>query len=177
MGALAGLVNTTVDAATGTAHHTTLEDFLNKFNSSAGKYVETIDPLTTFDVVFKFFPNDSTSNKKNLAGILKDVGLGMLENLADNAIGGLYSSISNGNSSANFDSLRAKCNRDCSFINYLYKANLLDGDMLNNTLELSLGEYIQEVTIPHLTIPENSRTTTLIGEFPVNGMYVKPDNN
>ena len=35
---------------------TDLQTFLNKFTSSAGRYVETIDPLGTFEVQFKFYP-------------------------------------------------------------------------------------------------------------------------
>ena len=49
--------NKLVDAAIGKDHSgTTLEDFLSKFNSPEGKFVDTIDPKTTFDVYVKFYP-------------------------------------------------------------------------------------------------------------------------
>ena len=36
---------------------------------------------------------------------------------------------------------------------------------------------MQEVTIPHITLNDNGKMTTLLGELPANGTYVKPDNH
>jgi hypothetical protein len=49
---LGDLVNNIVGKETGT----NLDQFLNKFGSSAGKYVDTINPLATFDIQMKFYP-------------------------------------------------------------------------------------------------------------------------
>ena len=52
--------NKLVDAAMDKDYSgTTLEDFLSKFNSPEGKFVDTIDPKTTFDVYVKFYPTFS----------------------------------------------------------------------------------------------------------------------
>ena len=68
MGFLSDVVDNAVNAAKNNGNDTTktnLQTFLNKFSSSAGRYVDTIDPLATFDVQFKFFPTLSLSELKN----------------------------------------------------------------------------------------------------------------
>lgn len=44
-------------------------------------------------------------------------------------------------------------------------------------LILNLGYYVQSMTLPQMTMPEAGKVPTLFGEFPVNNLYVKPDNN
>ena len=56
---LGAVIGNAVGALTGTKSGTTLDDFLMKFSSSAGVYVNTIDPLHTFDVTFTFFPSSN----------------------------------------------------------------------------------------------------------------------
>lgn len=41
-----------------------LKGFISKFNSTDGKYVETIDPLNTFDVTVEFFPRLNEPSEK-----------------------------------------------------------------------------------------------------------------
>ena len=47
---LGEVINSAVDAVTGGSSGTTLEDFLTKFTPASGTYVNTIDPLNTFEV-------------------------------------------------------------------------------------------------------------------------------
>ena len=68
MGALGNMVSNAADAAMGTSRGTTLESFLSKFSSAEGVMVNTIDPLHTFDVEFKFYP----STTENVPGVAKD---------------------------------------------------------------------------------------------------------
>lgn len=59
MGLLSDIAGNAVKAYNSDDNVTTktdLQTFLNKFSSSAGRYVETIDPLGTFEVQFKFYP-------------------------------------------------------------------------------------------------------------------------
>lgn len=45
-------------------------------------------------------------------------------------------------------------------------------------LELQLGLYCQEVTIPNIEMPQAQQSiVNQFGEFPVNGTIVKPDSN
>ena len=64
--------NKLVDAAMGKDHSgTTLQDFLAKFNSPEGKFVDSIDPKSTFDVYIKFYPTlePTEEEKKNYNSI------------------------------------------------------------------------------------------------------------
>ena len=56
MGVLGNVVGDAVNAYTGNSSGTNLESFLSKFSNAKGRYVDTIDPLGTFDVKFKFYP-------------------------------------------------------------------------------------------------------------------------
>lgn len=42
---------------------------------------------------------------------------------------------------------------------------------------LQLGSYVQSMAVPQMVMPEAGKVPTLFGEFPVNNLYVKPDNN
>ena len=73
-GALGSIINSVVDAAFDTNSGTKLTDFLQKFGSSEGKFVNTIDPLATFETSFKFYPCPSAELAAKSSGILSRVG-------------------------------------------------------------------------------------------------------
>jgi hypothetical protein len=73
-----------------------------------------------------------------------------------------------------------------TFMEWLAGANLLvgaedwvgeDAGQAVRPLELQLGLYCQEITIPNLKMVDGGKVTTVVGEFPVNGSYILPDNN
>ena len=115
---------------------TDLQTFLSKFSSSAGRYVETIDPLGTFDVQFKFYPTLSLDElnkqgkpsafKKSMASLGNSLGSSIM-NAADNLTGGIVSSIMQGDDEESILKMREKF-KDAhkhTFMEYLAKANLL----------------------------------------------------
>ena len=70
-----GIVDNLTNAYSGkSSGETTLKDFLNKFGSTKGRYVDTLDPLTTFDVKFKFFPSIEAEKPKKKATKQKGSG-------------------------------------------------------------------------------------------------------
>ena len=71
MGSLGNIIGDAVGAALGTSSGTTLEDFLQHFGSSQGKWINDIDPLNTFDVTIKFYPTlpPKTEKKSTLSKI------------------------------------------------------------------------------------------------------------
>ena len=80
MGAIGGIIDSAVEATTGSSHGTTLQDFLSHFSSSEGIWAKTIDPFTTFDVSIKFFPSFywpivADSGKKTLEKTLEKLAL------------------------------------------------------------------------------------------------------
>lgn len=111
--------------------NSTLYDFLRK-TSDTDVAADVIDPLTTFDVEFAFYPT-------------KADGGTFLANLAEQVF-------------------------KSGFSNYKFASN-------SSQLILNLGFYIQSMTLPQMTMPEAGKVPTLFGEFPVNNLYVKPDNN
>ena len=75
-----------------------------------------------------------------------------------------------------------------SFMHYLAKANLLtsksvewfsSSNKLDIPLELQLGYYVQSIKMPSIKINDGGKTKLLpsLGEFPVTGLFVQPDNN
>lgn len=64
MGALASMVGNLVNTATESYSGTTLDDFLAKFSDGGGKYVNTLDPLGTFDVTVEFHPSIQAADLK-----------------------------------------------------------------------------------------------------------------
>lgn len=60
----------------------------------------------------------------------------------------------------------------------LRSANADDKNMVTKEkLILDLSFYIQSMSIPQMQMPEAGKVPTLFGDFPVNNLYVKPDNN
>lgn len=189
MGVGSNFVNSMIDVASDTNSGTNLQQFLNKFGSSAGKFVEQLNPLTTFDVNIKFYPtlqaenNTSMSTKDKIKGLLKSTANSIVTNLGNNLTGGLLTSLLNETTveteRKNFDKAG-----EHTFLEYLAKANLLVGgeNWFNSQqtvcpLEIQLGFYAQSITVPKLKIPDGNKIQTAIGEFSTNGNYVIPDNN
>ena len=103
MGAIGGIIDSAVEATTGSSHGTTLQDFLSHFSSSEGIWAKTIDPFTTFDVSIKFFPSfywpivaDSGKDAlEKLGDSLVSSAKGAVKSLANNVTGGLLGSFMN----------------------------------------------------------------------------------
>ena len=194
MGALGNIINGAVDSALGKSSGTNLQDFLSHFSSSEGIWIKQIDPLATFDVSIKFrpYPGMDDAATKSEKDWLKDLGnnllnsaKGAVKNLANNATGGLLGSIMNDvDVMKKHDEFSEK--KESTFLEYLAAANLLVGkdDWIGENagqavspLELQLGLYCQEITIPQILIPQGQAAVTVVGEFPINGTFVKTDNN
>ena len=193
MGALGNIINGAVDSALGKSSGTNLQDFLSHFSSSEGIWIKQIDPLATFDVSIKFrpYPGMDDAATKSEKDWLKDLGnnllnsaKGAVKNLANNATGGLLGSIMNDvDVMKKHDEFGEK--KESTFLEYLAAANLLVGkdDWIGENagqavspLELQLGFYCQEITVPGMEVPMGQMSQTVIGEFPINGTFVKTDS-
>lgn len=188
MGAIASLIGDAVTAATNTSSGSTLEDFLGKYSAPGQKYVNTLDPLGTFDVSFKFFPADKPKggsaswSDKMLDSIGKSV-TSAARNALDSATGGLFSTIAtemDKDVSEQHDSFD-KAGKN-TFMEYLTEANQLtgsenwfSGSSPSSPLELQLGLYVQSITVPNLRAGGDGKASSLLGEFPVNGGFIQPD--
>lgn len=191
MGAIGNLINDVGDAAFGRSSGTTLQTFLSKFSSTDAKHVNVINPLATFDAKIKFYPcidptkNNSSNILDKIGSALKDAGTNMLNNLVNNALGGLVGSWLNDDEDRvmnKHDSFQM--GQEKSFLNMLAEANMLVGgstvlgeSAIPEPLEIQLGYYVQNATIPRIKMNDGGKSTTLVGEFPINGEYVTPDNN
>ena len=191
MSALGDVINNAVGAATGTSGGTTLQNFLSRFGSAEGKWINQLDPLNTFDLTFEFQP--APKPKKNNASTLEKIG-GSLVGSAQSAVkeglnsitGGLLGSFMNSKVDLMKQKKSFKQFGKETFMEWLASANLLVGaeDWIGEKagqairpLELQLGLYCQEITIPNLKTVDGGKITSLLGEFPVNGNYIMPDNN
>lgn len=189
MGVGSNFVNSFIDTVSDTNSGTNLQQFLNKFGSSAGKYTEQLNPLATFDVNIKFYPTISSksiqniSTKDKIKGLLGSTVTSMATNLGNNLTGGLLTSLLN---KTTVESERKDFDKagEHTFLEYLAKANLLVGgenwfksEQSVCPLELQLGFYIQSIVVPKLKIPDGAKIQTSLGEFSTNGNYVIPDNN
>ena len=163
MGALGDMASKAVDAVTGKKRGTTLNEFLAKFSSAEGTYVNTIDPVHTFDVEFKFYPNsletvpgllvevaktcNSSENKeedKKESSLLEKLGSSILEsaksaanNIANNLTGGLLGSIMNSKKQISTEKENFTTAGKTTFLEYLAEANLLTSK--DNYLSQALG--------------------------------------
>lgn len=165
---------------------TSLQQFLSKFSSTEGKHVNLINPLATFDAKIKFYPDiDVTKNDSN--GIMGKIGSALKKSandLVNNATGGLAASILNRKHSTMTIHNEWEWRRKKSFINMLAEANLIVGgnsifgpEDIPMPLEISLGYYVQSAVIPRIGMVDGGKMTSILGEFPANGLYIKPDNN
>ena len=189
MGLFDSLITDTIDTYTGTSSGTNLQNFLQKFSSSGKSYVDTIDPLGTFDITIKFFPTltadelakQEAENKKNkpkdkVKNLLKGAIKGMGTSLLDNVTGGLYSANQNKkhsimNDHNDFGKIKkddqTAYNHDHTFLEYLAKSNLISNGEKYQTekkspaapLELQLGLYVQSVQLPNLKIAGENKTS------------------
>ena len=178
--------NKLVDAAIGKEHSgTTLQDFLAKFNSPEGKFVDSIDPKSTFDVYVKFYPTLESEKQSTGAAVINALGTaatGALKTAGNAITGGLLGSFMNSGSVKDAHD-KFKYTGQHTFMEYLLEANLVVGgeNWFSNQsqlpLELTLGPYVQEVTLPNINVKSEQKSITSIGEFPVNGTYVQPETN
>ena len=194
MGILGDVVSNGIDAFNDSASGTTLQQFLDKFSSPKGRYVDTIDPLGTFDVKFKFYPtltpdeldqlNEVTTQPDKWGRVgqsLTNSAVNAGKNFRDNTFGGLYSSRAEGGKGS---VMKAHKDYDMkgkhSFLEYLAPANLLQGgeqwqdpDQANCPLELNLGLYIQSITGLNMQMYGEEKINTPLGDFPVQGSYIQ----
>ena len=178
--------NKIIDAAMGKDHSgTTLQDFLAKFNSPEGKFVDSIDPKSTFDVYVKFYPTLESEKQSTGAAVINALGTaatGALKTAGNAITGGLLGSFMNSGSVKDAHKNFTYAGQH-TFMEYLLEANLVVGgeNWFSNQsilpLELSLGPYVQEVTIPQMQLAEGSKASTLLGDFPINGQFLKTDTN
>lgn len=197
MSALGGIVDSALGAIGGGSKGTTLQDFLANFSSSEGIWAKTIDPFSTFDVSMKFYPSkpwpapgakEDKSWASKLGDSLVTSAKGAVQSLANNVTGGLLGSFMNSSvkvmdkHNQNPDVTKM----ETTFMEYLAAANLIVGkeDWIGENagqavspLELQLGPYCQEITLPNIEVPAGQSVETLLGEFPVNGRFVKADTN
>lgn len=189
------LIDSATDIFTGSDSGTTLSQFLSRFGSSEGKYVDQINPLATFDVFIKFYPTIDSLQTPSTLDKLAQLGKTIATNAGNNLTGGLLGSLLNEGSTLeqakkdahikNAQYINTKnTEKTKTFLEYLAKYNLLVGseNWLNSKqttspLELQLGFFIQSITVPKLKTPDGKSAETLFGNFPVNGQYVIPDNN
>lgn len=178
MSVVTNLVSNVVDAVTdrNTSGRQGLDDFLSKFNNPQ-KYVETIDPLGTFDVVFKFFPTiDVAKNSGNgdaapkLLNALGAAADKALTNALDSVTGGIYSSIKGAGQPGVMQQRGEFTPGRYSFMEYLLRSNLV-ADSVSQPVQLSLGMYVQSIAVPNLQTNGGSQQTSL-GDFPTAGGYV-----
>lgn len=193
MSALGSVITSAVNSLTGKEAGTTIQDFLSNFSSADGALAKTIDPLASFDLYIKFFPTKEIAETKNtwyqnLGKSLVSSAKSMVKNAANNLTGGLLGSIM-----GDVDILKKReeftaddQHVNQTFLEYLAAANLIVGhdDWVGekageavSPLILTLGLYCQSVMIPNLTIPASDTSNTIIGEFPINGTVLQPDNH
>lgn len=208
MGALGDIVNGAIDSVSGSSSGTHLKDFLNHFSPSDGKWIQTIDPLTTFELKFKFHPDQFDAGESRGSGgngwkdKLEALGKSTFNSLANsvaqastnalnNATGGLLGAIVGESTNVKKMHNDFKQAGQESFMEYLAPANMLATDAGTPSLgkligappdsvrplELNLGVYCQEITVPQMTIPDGGVATGMFGDFPINGTVLKPDNN
>lgn len=194
MGSLGNIIDKAVDAATGKKSGTTLQDFLNNFSSSEDIWVKQIDPLATFDVSMTFKPatidtNNSKSGNdwyKKLGDNLASADMKAVKNAANNITGGSLGAAMNSKVSVTGKHNEVEDPRKQTFLEYLAPASLLVGkdDWIGEDaeksvvpLELQLGPYCQEITVPSIEMKNAQTANTVIGDFPINGTFVQTDNN
>lgn len=159
-----------------------LKGFLSKFNSSEGKYADVIDPLNTFDVTMKFYPNIGTPDTKKWTEKLLDSAVGALKSAGNNLTGGLLGSIMNDISGKSLDKLKTDfVGEESKFgsqtvFEYIAKGNMYVDDV-DQQLVMDISYYVQNMTLPQMTTSDGGTIDTMMGAFPTNGAIVKPAQN
>lgn len=190
MGSLGSIIGDAVGAAFGSSSGTNLENFLTNFGSAQGKWITELDPLNTFDVSIKFYPTIGSWQKKKKS-TLSRIGSSLLGSAKsavkeglNSVTGGLLGSFMN----SKVDIMKLHRKYDgigySTFLEYLASANLLVGaeDWIGEKagqtvrpLEIQLGMYCQEITIPSLKMADEEMASTFLGDIPLNGSMVIPD--
>ena len=145
MSAIGNVIEGAIGSAFGANSGTSLQDFLTKFSSADGKWVDTLDPFSSFELTMKFYPDppkDHRSKKKGILDKLEASAKGAVKNLANNLTGGLVGSIMN--SKVKIDECHDKFDaaHKETFLEYLAAANLLVGS------EDWIGENAGQVVKP-----------------------------
>lgn len=167
MSAIGNVIEGAVGSAFGLNSGTNLKDFLSKFSSADGKWVDALDPFATFELTMKLYP--APEAKEDKRGMLEKLGDSLMssaksavKNAANNLTGGLIGSIMNNKVKIMKKHNEFEMRGQETFLEYLAAANLLVGseDWIGEKagqtvapLELQLGLYCQEVTIPNLEMP------------------------
>lgn len=135
-----------------------LEAFLNKFNSADGKYLYTIDPLKTFDVKIAFNAgNGGMSSDSPLQSGIK--------NILNNVTGGIAGKIAG--------SAKGSMKKDgYAGIPEVAAASLF-ADGSGNTMYLKY--FVQEATLPAISVPNDTPADTAIGSITTHKMAVEAD--
>lgn len=139
-----------------------LEAFLNKFNSADGKYMYSIDPLKTFDVTIDFGGfgdgmSGSASNSPLREGIT---------NVLNNATGGIFGKAMNSSKSETPKSGQPN-------IPALATASLFSDGVGS---KMNLKYFVQEATLPNISIPSDTQADTVVGSVVTHKMAVETDS-
>ena len=133
-----------------------LEEFLNKFNSADKKYVYSIDPLKTFDVYIDF-PEGSIGGG---GSPFRD----SLNSVLNNVTGGLFGKAMN--------SSKSTMGEGYGNILEIAAASLFsDG----NGSTMNLKYFVQEATLPNISVPSDAQPDTVVGTITTHKMMVEPD--
>lgn len=138
-----------------------LEAFLNKFNSADGKYLYTIDPLKTFGVSVSF--NVGNGNMSDSSGSLLQQGI---SNILNNVTGGIFGK-------AVGSSKGEMKKTGYPGIPEIATASLF-ADGSGNTMDLRY--FVQEATLPAISIPADTAADTAIGSVQTHKMAVETDS-
>ena len=184
MAGLTGIVGNAVNAVKGSSGgSTSLQTFLDKFSGTAGRYVDTIDPLGLFEVRFVFQPGETPKDSgwlSRLGGSLLNSAKNLGMNALDSVTGGLASSALNAVSGKSVDDQRKnfKYPGKHTFMEYLAPANMLTtGEQWESAptspLMLDLSHYVQKMTNIQMQMVGDEKTqSNVLGSFPVNGTVI-----
>ena len=132
MSAIGNVIEGAVGSAFGLNSGTNLKDFLAKFSSADGKWVDTLDPFATFELTIKLYPaplakEDNRGKLEKLGDSLLSSAKSAVKNAANNLTGGLVGSIMNGK--VKIDTMHNSFDKrgEETFLEYLAAANLLVG--------------------------------------------------
>lgn len=161
-----------------------LKGFISKFNSSEGKYANTIDPLNTFDVVMYFYPGVESNDTKEWHEKMLKSFKGAVTNVANNLLGGIVSSFLDDPSKnkTGVNDLKVKLigkleeSKEKTVMDYIAKGNGFVEDS-DTQLVMDVSYYVQSMSLPQLTTTDGGTIDTLMGTFPTNGNIVKPTSN
>lgn len=115
----------------------TLNDFISKFNSSEQKYVDTIDPMQTFDITFAFYPCISDKPRKTKTiKLVQNAIKSAAKNAVNSLTGGLVGAIMNDKVDLMKLKNKFKERGEITSLDYISRGNLL---ISNNTTSAVLG--------------------------------------